>query len=344
MSTCAKALQRLLTASRRGETVARPERPRTHDQDPGGSVGIDDYETRRRPAAARAASTTSRSCARCSRQYFDVPNEDIRVVVNGRATKAAILHRLRDDDRAAREPGDVRRLLLLRPRVPGPRPQRRRADRRARRDHLPVRHGLGSRDLHPRRRSRRDLRTRCHRGVLLEAFFDCCFWGADARGLEPEPRPEVAASRRSLPAAAVRHRRARRGRRGRVWPSTSCAACRRFTRAQRRCGAPRRRGSPRPRTTSTAAPTASSPTGAAGSSPSTSSASIGSTTPACSCSRTCVGTCMPLGYVQTPELSAPGELRDRDARCCRSGAGAHGSRSAHASSGPRQLNVRRRGR
>ena len=28
-------------------------------------------------------------------------------------------------------------------------------------------------------------------GVLLEAFFDCCFWGADARGLEPEPRPEL---------------------------------------------------------------------------------------------------------------------------------------------------------
>src|SRR5436305_281632 len=26
--------------------------------------------------------------------------------------------------------------------------------------------------------------------VLLEAFFDCCFWGADARGLEPTPRPE----------------------------------------------------------------------------------------------------------------------------------------------------------
>ena len=38
--------------------------------------------------------------------YFAVPNEDIRVVVNRRATKAAILHRLRDMISRG-QPGDV---------------------------------------------------------------------------------------------------------------------------------------------------------------------------------------------------------------------------------------------
>ena len=104
--------------------------------------------------------------------------------------------------------------------------------------------------------------------VLLEALFACCSGGADARGLEPEPRP--ASLRRD-----VRHLRrlfhiAARAEGDDCVGFHQLRATRAFTERTLR-GAPRRRASPPPRTTWTAGRTGSSPDGAAGSSPSTSS-------------------------------------------------------------------------
>ena len=261
----------LLTASRRGETVGPLERPETHRA---GSA----------PFWSGSTSTSAPTFRRCSgcvndvalvrsllKQYFDVPNEDIRVVVNRRATKAAILHRLRDmisRGRAGRRP----RLLLLRPWIAGARPQRRRADRRARRDHLPVRHGLGSPDLHPRRRSRRDLRASsrprsCSRRSSTAAS------GAPTRaGSSPSPDPRSCGAT----SATCRPRSTSpRAPRATGSPEDPPAARRPGLHgAQRDVG--RLAGGPagRPRTTWTAGRTGSSPTGAAGSSPSTSSRSL----------------------------------------------------------------------
>ena len=99
------------------------------------------------------------------KEYFAVPNEDIRVVVNRRATKAAILHRLRDMISRG-QPGDV---LVFYYSGHGSQVRDRNGDE--------LTDGLD------------EIFAELPPEVLLEAFFDCCFWGADARGLEPEPRP-----------------------------------------------------------------------------------------------------------------------------------------------------------
>lgn len=122
------------------------------------------------------------------KQFFAVPNEDIRVVVNGRATKAAILHRLRDMIRRG-EPGDV---LVFYYSGHGSQVRDRNGDE--------LTDGLDEiicpydmdwdRGTYILDDTLDELFGELPPGVLLEAFFDCCFWGADARGLEPEPRPE----------------------------------------------------------------------------------------------------------------------------------------------------------
>jgi metacaspase-1 len=150
-------------------------------------VGIDEYE-----------SPDVRSLQGCVndvalvrsllKEYFEVPNADIRVVVNRRATKAAILHRLRDMISRA-EPGDV---LVFYYSGHGSQVRDRDGDE--------LTDGLDEiicpYDMDWDRRTYilddelDEIFGVLPPEVLLEAFFDCCFWGADARGLEPAPRPE----------------------------------------------------------------------------------------------------------------------------------------------------------
>jgi metacaspase-1 len=151
-------------------------------------VGIDEYENPKVP--------TLRGCVNdvalvrtLLKDYFGVPNEDIRVVVNGRATKAAIMYRLRDMI-ARGEPGDV---LVFYYSGHGSQVRDRNGDE--------LTDGLDEiicpYDMDWDRRTYildDDLDAlfgELSRGVLLEAFFDCCFWGAGTRSLEPEPAPEV---------------------------------------------------------------------------------------------------------------------------------------------------------
>ena len=121
------------------------------------------------------------------KQFFAVPNRDIRVVVNRRATKAAILHRLRDMI-ARGQPGDV---LVFYYSGHGSQVRDRNGDE--------LTDGLDEiicpydmdwdRGTYILDDDLDKIFSQLPPGVLLEAFFDCCFWGADSRGLEPEPRP-----------------------------------------------------------------------------------------------------------------------------------------------------------
>ena len=151
-------------------------------------VGIDEYES---PDVSPLQGCVNDVALVRSllKQYFDVPNEDIRVVVNRRATKAAILHRLRDMI-ACGEPGDV---LVFYYSGHGSQVRDRNGDE--------LTDGLDEiicpYDMDWDRRTYildddlDEIFAELPPDVLLEAFFDCCFWGADARGLEPEPRPVV---------------------------------------------------------------------------------------------------------------------------------------------------------
>jgi hypothetical protein len=151
-------------------------------------VGIDEYENPDVPPLQGCVNDVAlvRSLLK---QYFDVPNEDIRVVVNRRATKAAILHRLRAMI-ACGDPGDV---LVFYYSGHGSQVRDRNGDE--------LTDGLDEiicpYDMDWDRRTYildddlDEIFAELPPEVLLEAFFDCCFWGADARGLEPEPRPAV---------------------------------------------------------------------------------------------------------------------------------------------------------
>jgi hypothetical protein len=151
-------------------------------------IGIDEYQRDDVPSLRGCVNDVAlvRSLLK---QYFQVPNEDLRVLVNGRATKANIMARI-EATIARAEPGDV---IVFYFSGHGSQIRDRNGDELADGldeiicpydmdwdrgtfildDDLDALFG----DLPP--------------GVLLEAFFDCCFWGADARGLEPEPRPEL---------------------------------------------------------------------------------------------------------------------------------------------------------
>jgi hypothetical protein len=151
-------------------------------------VGIDEYERDDVPSLHGCVNDVAlvRSLLK---QYFQVPNEDLRVLVNCRATKANIMSRI-EATIARAEWGDV---IVFYYSGHGSQIRDRNGDELTDGldeiicpydmdwdrgtfildDDLDALFG----DLPP--------------GVLLEAFFDCCFWGADARGLEPEPRPEL---------------------------------------------------------------------------------------------------------------------------------------------------------
>jgi metacaspase-1 len=156
-------------------------------------VGIDEYE-----------SPDVRSLQGCVndvalvrsllKEYFEVPNEDIRVVVNRRATKAAILHRLRDMISRG-EPGDV---LVFYYSGHGSQVRDRNGDE--------LTDGLDEvicpYDMDWDRRTYilddelDEIFGVLPAEVLLEAFFDCCFWGGASEFLALERerrrlRPDV---------------------------------------------------------------------------------------------------------------------------------------------------------
>ena len=156
-------------------------------------VGVDRYE--------RDDVPTLRGCVNdvalvrmLLKQYFDVPNEDLRVVVNERATKQNILHRLEDMIQRS-QPGEV---LVFYFSGHGSQIRDRDGDELA--DSLDE--VICPYDMDWDRRtyiSDDDIEARFATlppEVLLEAFFDCCFWGAGPRAIAPRPsaaalRPDV---------------------------------------------------------------------------------------------------------------------------------------------------------
>ncbi len=148
-------------------------------------VGVDRYE--------RPDVPTLRGCVNdvalvrmLLKQYFDVPNEDLRVVVNERATKQNILHRL-EDMIGRSQPGEV---LVFYFSGHGSQIRDRDGDELA--DSLDE--VICPYDMDWDRRtyiSDDDIEERFATlppEVLLEAFFDCCFWGAGPRGIRSQPR------------------------------------------------------------------------------------------------------------------------------------------------------------
>jgi metacaspase-1 len=132
------------------------------------------------------------------KRYFAVPNEDIRLVVNDRATKANVMHRLHAMVDAS-QAGDIVVFYFS-----GHGSQIRDRDGDELSDALDE--VLCPYDIDWDKRTyilddEIDAAfSRLPRGVLLEAFFDCCFWGAGPRALEAEPRPqELRADLRWLP-------------------------------------------------------------------------------------------------------------------------------------------------
>jgi hypothetical protein len=149
-------------------------------------VGVDEYEGASVPTLNGCANDVAlvrwllKTC-------FGVPNEDIRVVVNQRATKANIVHRLEAMIRAS-EPGDLAVFYFS---GHGSQIRDRNGDELTDQlDELICPYDMDwdagtyiiDDDLDA-------IFGALPPGVLLEAFFDCCFWGAGPRALAPEPRP-----------------------------------------------------------------------------------------------------------------------------------------------------------
>jgi hypothetical protein len=151
-------------------------------------VGVDQYENPRIPPlqgcvndVALVRSVLKRVCA--------LDNHDIRVVVNQRATQANILHRLRTMVDGA-EPGDL--LVLY---FSGHGSQIRDRDGDELIDLLDE--VICPYDMDWDRRTYiidDDLDvifSDLPEGVLVEAFLDCCFWGASARAVDVQPAPNL---------------------------------------------------------------------------------------------------------------------------------------------------------
>jgi hypothetical protein len=160
-------------------------------------VGVDHYE--------RPDIPTLRGCVNdvalvrmLLKQYFQVPNEDLRIVVNQRATKANILHRLQDMIQRS-QPGEV--LVFY---FSGHGSQIRDRDGDELTDSLDE--IICPYDMDWDRKTYildddlDEIFATLPPEVLLEAFFDCCFWGAGPRALAPLPgAPALRRDVRHLP-------------------------------------------------------------------------------------------------------------------------------------------------
>jgi metacaspase-1 len=150
-------------------------------------VGIDEYERPDIPSLRGCVNDVA-LVRLLLKRYLGVPNEDIRVVVNQRATKENILRRLAATiERAA--PGDVVVFYFS-----GHGSQIRDRDGDELDDGLDELLCPYDMDWDRRTYLIDDDLDAMFRAippdVLLEAFFDCCFWGAGPRELLPEPRPQ----------------------------------------------------------------------------------------------------------------------------------------------------------
>jgi hypothetical protein len=151
-------------------------------------VGIDQYE--------RADVPPLRGCVNdvvlvrsVLKRYFEVPNDDIRVVVNARATKANILRRLHGLIEASRD-GDV---VVFYFSGHGSQIRDRNGDELTDSlDEVLCPYDIDwDRGTYILDDDLGDVFAHLPPGVLLEAFFDCCFWGAGPRALVAEPRPQA---------------------------------------------------------------------------------------------------------------------------------------------------------
>jgi metacaspase-1 len=151
-------------------------------------VGIDEYERSDIPSLRGCVNDVA-LVRMLLKQYLGVPNEDIRVVVNQRATKANILYRLGWMIEHA-EPGDVAVFYFS-----GHGSQIRDRDGDELTDALDELLGPYDMDWDRGTYLLDDdldaILASLPPDILLEAFFDCCFWGAGPRELAPEPRPQT---------------------------------------------------------------------------------------------------------------------------------------------------------
>jgi len=151
-------------------------------------VGVDVYE---RPDVPRLSGCVNDVALvrRVLKDYFEVPNEDIRVVVNERATKDFIMHRLRATIAEA-EHGDV---VVFYFSGHGSQIRDRNGDELL--DHMDE--VLCPYDMDWDRGTYildddlDGLFAEARSDILLEAFFDCCFWGAGPRELDSDLRPQA---------------------------------------------------------------------------------------------------------------------------------------------------------
>jgi metacaspase-1 len=160
-------------------------------------VGVDVYERPDVPPLFGCANDVA-LVRHVLKEYFEVPNEDIRVVVNQRATKTNIVHRLRTMVRDA-EPGDT--LVFY---FSGHGSQIRDRDGDELTDWLDEL--ICPYDMDWDRRTYvvdDDLDTlfaELPRDIVLEVFLDCCFWGAGTPQAVVEPAlPAPQAGVRYLP-------------------------------------------------------------------------------------------------------------------------------------------------
>jgi hypothetical protein len=150
-------------------------------------VGINEYERPDIPTLQGCVNDVA-LVRMLLKQSFDVPNEDIRVVVNQRATKANILHRVHAMIQRS-QPGDV---LVFYYSGHGSQIRDRNGDELVDGlDELICPYDMDwDRQTYILDDDLDEIFASLPPDVLLEAFFDCCFWGAGPRGLEPEPRPQ----------------------------------------------------------------------------------------------------------------------------------------------------------
>ena len=122
------------------------------------------------------------------KHYFGIPNEDIRVVVNQRATKANILHRLRVAVQTAEE-GDC---VLFYFSGHGSQIRDRNGDELTDSlDELICPYDMDwDRGTYILDDDLDELFAETPEGVLLEVLVDCCFWGAGESELPAAPRPQ----------------------------------------------------------------------------------------------------------------------------------------------------------
>ncbi len=147
-------------------------------------VGVDVYERPDIPPLSGCVNDVS--LVRRTLKGFGVPNEDIRVVVNERATKANIIHRLRTTVADA-EPGDV---VIFYFSGHGSQIRDRNGDELADSfDEIICPYDMDwDRDTFILDDDLDELFDEIPSDVVLEAFIDCCFWGADSRVLDPDVR------------------------------------------------------------------------------------------------------------------------------------------------------------